>query len=42
MLGENWSKINEVGHDISLIVVIALVGLGAYYVLRSRVDERQG
>ena len=42
MLGENWPKINEVGHDISLIVVIILIGLGVYYLVRSRADERRG
>lgn len=41
LLGENWHKINVVGHQASLVVGVGLVLLGMYYLKRNREEAGQ-
>lgn len=40
LLGENWQKINAIGHQASLIVMIGLVIIALYFLLRSSAKSR--
>ena len=42
LLGENWQKINDFGHQASWAVGIGLLVIGLYYWTRSRVKPRSG
>ena len=36
LLGENWQRLMAVGHQASIVVAVALVGLAAYYYTKKR------
>lgn len=41
LLGENWRKLNTVGHEISLVFVVLLVAAAIYVYRKSRTQSEQ-